>query len=68
MKLTDSPRRACGHRPDVAAEEWTAGRDAVVIVNDGFWQWHFGTDPPVVNRAVVLDGGATKSSACCPRA
>jgi hypothetical protein len=39
-----------------AAEEGTAGRDAVVIVSHGFWQRHFGTDPSVVDRAVVLDG------------
>src|SRR5262245_29034529 len=38
------------------AEATASGRDAVVLLSDGFWRRMFDTDPNVVGRKVVVDG------------
>jgi len=37
-------------------EEARPGRDAVVILNDGFWRRVFDADPAVVGRSIAVDG------------
>ena len=37
-------------------EEFEPGADRVVILNNPFWQRHFGGDPNIVGRTVQLDG------------
>ena len=39
-------------------EEFEAGADKVVILNNPFWQRRFGGDPNVVGRTMLLDGEA----------
>jgi putative ABC transport system permease protein len=38
------------------ADASAVGRDAVVLLSDGFWRRMFDTDPAVVGRKVVVDG------------
>src|SRR5215471_16736404 len=49
-----------GVRPSLgrqfATEETEAGRDAVVILNYGFWQRRFSGDRTVLGRSIELDG------------
>ncbi len=37
-------------------EEDTPGNDQVIVLEHGFWQRRFGSDPDVVGQAVVLNG------------
>ena len=39
-------------RPDDAVP----GKDQVLVISHGFWQSHFGADPGIVNKTIVLDG------------
>lgn len=39
-------------------EEGTPGRDRVTVLGHGFWQRHFGGDPTVVGRTMLLDSQA----------
>ena len=41
-----------------AAGEDTAGKDHVLVLTHRFWQSHFGADPAIVGRDVILDGEA----------
>jgi len=34
-----------------------AGRDRVVILSDAFWRRNFGSDPTIINRNIVVNGG-----------
>jgi putative ABC transport system permease protein len=38
-----------------AEDECQPGRDAVAVLNYGFWQRHFGGDPTILNRRIELD-------------
>jgi len=38
------------------SDEEEPGRDQVVVLTDGFWQRHFGGDPAIVGRFVLVDG------------
>ena len=37
-------------------DEGIAGRDAVVLLSDGFWRRHFAADPDIIGRSILLDG------------
>ena len=38
------------------SDEEEPGRDKVVVLTDGFWRRHFGGDPAIVGRSVLVDG------------
>src|SRR5207249_4432594 len=38
------------------AREETPGADGVVVLSDGTWRRHFGSDPDVIGQLAVLDG------------
>jgi putative ABC transport system permease protein len=46
------PLRGRGLRP----EEETLGKDAVVLLSEGFWRTGFAADPRVLGRRLTLDG------------
>jgi putative ABC transport system permease protein len=41
---------------DFEAREAIAGRDAVIILSNGFWRRAFGADPTVIGRPITVDG------------
>ena len=41
-----------------APEEFSSGRDNVVLISHTFWQQRFGADPAVVGRSLRIDGAA----------
>jgi predicted permease len=49
-----------GVRPELGrffnASEESLGQDRVIVLSDGFWRQHFGADPNVVGRTMLLDG------------
>ena len=47
-------RAAIGRTFHSSEEE--PGRDQVVVLTDGFWRRHFGGDPAIVGRSVLVDG------------
>ncbi|MGH8638395.1 MAG: hypothetical protein ACREUZ_14765 [Burkholderiales bacterium] len=47
----------------------TAGNDHVLVLTHRFWQSHFGAEPGVIGRDVIVDGEARRSSrVICRRA
>ena len=40
----------------IVADDFGAGRNAVVVLSHGFWQRHFGADPAIVGHDVLLSG------------
>jgi putative ABC transport system permease protein len=40
----------------IVADNFGAGRNAVVVLSHGFWQRHFGADPAIVGQGVLLSG------------
>jgi len=40
----------------IVADNFGAGRNAVVVISHGFWQRHFGADPAIVGQGVLLGG------------
>ena len=51
---TLSVRPSLGRSFSSAEEE--AGQDRVVILSHGYWQQHFGADPNVLGRKILIDG------------
>ncbi len=39
-----------------SAPEEETGRDNIVVLSHGYWQQHFGSDPSVVGKKILLDG------------
>jgi len=40
----------------IVADNFGAGRNAVVVLSHGFWQRHFGADPTIIGKSVLLSG------------
>jgi putative ABC transport system permease protein len=40
----------------IVADNFGAGRNAVVVLSHGFWQRHLGADPAIVGQSVLLSG------------
>ncbi|MGD0693895.1 MAG: ABC transporter permease [Terriglobia bacterium] len=40
----------------IGADNFGAGRNAVVVLSHGFWQRHLGADPAIVGESVLLSG------------
>jgi predicted permease len=38
------------------AQEEAPGQDHVVVLSHGYWQQHFGGDPSVIGKSILLDG------------
>ena len=49
-----------GVRPSLgrffSSADAVAGQDRVIVLSNGFWKQHFGADPNVIGRTILLDG------------
>jgi putative ABC transport system permease protein len=69
--VTDDFFRLLGTRPLLGRtflpEEFTPGRERVLVLSHGVWQHRFGADPSVVGRAVEIDGQPATIVGVMPR-
>lgn len=49
-----------------SAPEEETGRDRVVVLSHGYWQQHFGSDPGVLGKKILIDGASREIVGVAP--